>query len=119
MTTVATMAARGQLTENHGQGPLDDAVQRQFTMACFLIADRNYSYFSYAGWGAGEAWSLQGTRWWPEYDLPLGVPIDPPMSIVPGASPDSMKYFRRFASGTRVELDLLAHTAAISWAGSS
>ena len=115
MHTVAAAAARGQLTESHGQGPIDDAVQRQFTMACFLVAAGNYSFFSFAGWAHGQAWSLAGTRWWPEYDNPLGEPIDPPMMPAAGSAPANMRYARRFASGTAVALDLRAHTASIAW----
>jgi hypothetical protein len=113
MAAVAAAVARRQLTQSHGMGPMDDAVQRQFTMACFLIAAGNYSFFSYAGWARGEAWSLAGTRWWPEYDRPLGLPLDPPM--MPSGAGGNMQYARRFGSGTVVNLDLLAHTASISW----
>jgi hypothetical protein len=117
MQTVVAASARSQLTESHGQGPLSDATQREFTMACFLIAHGNYSYFSYASWAHGGAWSLAGTRWWPEYDYPLGKAVDPPMMPAPSDSDGSnMRYRRRFESGTTVELDLVAHTAKISWA---
>ena len=115
MRAVAAYAARGQLTESHGQGPFESKTQREFTMACFLVAAGNYSYFSYASWDKGGvhgAWSLGGTKWWEEYDMPLGVPLDPPMMSVGGAR----KFHRRFATGTVVELDLDAHVASISWA---
>jgi hypothetical protein len=69
MLAVTAMASRQQMTESHGQGPLSDDVQREFTMACFLIAAGNFSYFSYASWDHGKAWSLKGTRWWHEYQL--------------------------------------------------
>jgi hypothetical protein len=119
MEAVVAAAARRQLTQSHGQGPIDDTVQRQFTMACFLIAAGNFSYFSYAGWERGQAWSLKGTRWWPEYDLPLGLPLDPPMMPAGSGHMGDMQYTRRFGSGTAVELDLAAHTASISWAAGS
>lgn len=115
MHAVAEYATRGQLTESHGQGPFESKTQREFTIACFLIAAGNYSYFSYASWDAGGvhgAWNLGGTKWWPEYDMPLGAPLDPPMMSAGAAG----KFSRRFASGTAVELDLEAHAASISWA---
>ena len=114
MHTVVASASRQQMTESHGQGPLEDATQREFTMACFLVAAGNYSYFSYAGWERSEAWSLAGTKWWSEYDEQLGLPLNPPM--MPSSKGGEMQYTRRFASGTAVELDLVAHTAQITWA---
>ena len=122
MLTVTQAAARGQLTESHGQGPIDSdtplpeqTAAREFTIAAFLVAAGNFSYFSYAGWAHGQAWSLSGTRWWSEYDRPLGQPLDPPMTL---AGPvGSMKYRRRFSSGTTVTVDLKAHTGSIQWSG--
>ena len=112
MTTVMQAAARDQLTESHGQGPLRNGTQRMFTMACFLITAGKFSYFSYASWEKSLAWNLAGTEWWPEYDLPLGAPLDPPMT------PDGdvpWRFIRRFASGTVVEVDLIRHSASIKW----
>jgi hypothetical protein len=105
------------MTESHGQGPLTDLLQRQFTMACFLVAAGNFSYYSYASWTKNAAWSLAGTRWWPEYDLPLGQPLDPPMMAAGDGNP--MSYTRRFESGTAVKVDLVAHTATINWGSPS
>jgi hypothetical protein len=62
MASVAASASRQQMTESHGQGPLDDPLQRQFTMACFLVAAGNFSFYSYASWEKNEAWGLAGTR---------------------------------------------------------
>ena len=120
MSTVAEAAARGQLTESHGMGPIDSKTPiadqmaaREFTIATFLVAAGNFSYFSYASWI--EAWTLAGTRWWSEYDRPLGHPLDPPMTLVGPAS--DMKYRRRFSSGTVVTVDLPARTATVNWSG--
>ena len=122
METVVAAAARRQLTESHGQGPIDpkssvsdQEAAREFALAAFLVAAGNFSYFSYAGWAHGQAWSLSGTRWWPEYDRPLGAPIDPPMHPVSGVLESSMQYMRRFSSGTWGEVDLVAHTGKIHW----
>jgi hypothetical protein len=49
------------------------AEARAFTMAAFLIGAGDLSFFSYANW-ADNCWQLAGTRWWPEYDYPLGNP---------------------------------------------
>ena len=73
-------------------------------------------YFSYAGWEKSQAWSLAGTKWWPEYDKPLGSPIDPPMMTIDG---NDYKFSRRFSSGTKVDLDLQNHSASIMWATTS
>ena len=64
--------------------------------------------------------------WWAEYDAKLGLPLDPPMmqqgaAMIGGGGGgggggDGMQYTRRFASGTKVELDLVRHTAKITWA---
>lgn len=113
MQTVALAATRGQLTESHGQGPPGDVVSRTFTIGCFLVAAGNYSYFSHASWLKSGAWSLAGTQWWPEYDHPLGEPIDPPLAPASQGSP--WKFSRRFSSGTSVTVDLEAQRAQISW----
>eukprot|EP00039_Didymoeca_costata_P032832 m.39526 g.39526 ORF g.39526 m.39526 type:complete len:388 (+) comp9564_c0_seq1:31-1194(+) len=105
-------SARGQLTECHGQGPIDDSVQREFTIACFLIGAGNMSFFEYAGWEKGEAWSLPGTRWWPEYDKPLGNPISEAERI------GQYQFSRNFSLGTKVFVDLDSHSAKISWGSS-
>eukprot|EP00041_Stephanoeca_diplocostata_P012206 m.203714 g.203714 ORF g.203714 m.203714 type:complete len:389 (-) comp18857_c0_seq6:172-1338(-) len=110
IATVQTMAARGQLTESHGQGDLSNETQREFTMACFLIAAGNMSYFSYASWEKGLAWNLAGTRWWAEYDYPLGTPLGPAQRA------GAWQYYRNFSSGTTVQLDLQQQTAHIAWA---
>ena len=115
MQTVVATAERGQLSENHGQGPMGDAAARHFTMSAFLVASGNYSYFSHAGWEMSEAWSLAGTEWFKEYDEPLGPPLDPPMQAAPGSKPDELRFRRRFASGTVADVDLLKHTAKLTW----
>jgi hypothetical protein len=114
MQTVVEASKRGQLTESHGQGPPGDPISRQFTMACFLVAAGHHSYFSHASWLKSGAWSLAGTEWWPEYDHPLGEPLDPPM--MPTPSGEAGQFKRRFASGTVVSLDLPGHSAHIKWA---
>jgi len=115
MQTVAAAATRGQLTENHGQGPPGDIVSRTFTIGCFLVSAGNLSYFSHASWLKGGAWSLEGTEWWPEYDYPLGEPVDPPLMPTPGST-SGRQFSRRFGSGTAVTLDLDAQRAHIAWA---
>jgi hypothetical protein len=82
-------------------------------MGCFLIAAGKYSYFSHASWLKSEAWSLAGTEWWPEYDMALGEPVDPP--LMPASSGVKGQFSRRFSSGTIVSVDLNAQRAHITW----
>jgi hypothetical protein len=91
-------------------GFLNDTVQREYTMACFLVAHGNMSYFSYASSDSGLSWSLAGTRWWPEYDYPLGAPLGEAV-----VSADGWVYHRNFTSGTSVVVDVFRHTADIRW----
>jgi hypothetical protein len=89
-------------------GFLNDTSQREFAMACFLVAHGNMSYFSYAS--SLQPWTIAGVRWWPEYDYPLGVPVGEAV-----VSPDGWTYNRKFTSGTSVVVDVYNHTATIKW----
>jgi hypothetical protein len=60
-----------------------------------------------------DKWYYNGTTWHDEYDLPLGEPTGP--AVQGGAK--NMSWSRSFSSGTTVEVDVAAHTAAINWAG--
>merc|ERR1712187_1070471 len=104
---VQQAAQRGQLTQSHAMGPPEDDQQREFVMACFLVAAGNLSYFAYADWSHG--WSLQGYQWWPEYDYNLGNPLG-------DAKRNGWRFTRSFSSGTSVAVDVEAHTANIQWA---
>lgn len=116
INTIASAAARGQLSQSHAMGPLDNQAAREFTMAAFLVAAGRLSYFSYANW-IDQCWELTGTRWWPEYDLPLGDPTSP---AAQRASPDKPYVFvRNFSSGTSVYVDVEKHEAKIIWATSA
>eukprot|EP00045_Choanoeca_perplexa_P022075 m.8265 g.8265 ORF g.8265 m.8265 type:complete len:393 (+) comp9127_c0_seq1:146-1324(+) len=106
---VRNASRRGQLTESHAMGFLNDTVQREYTMACFLVAHGNMSYFSYAS--SLQPWSLPGLRWWPEYDYPLGPPLGEAV-----VSADGWTYQRNFTSGTTVVVDVYSHSAKIDWA---
>ena len=106
--TVRSATRRGQLTQSHGMGFLNDTVQREYTMACFLVAHGNMSYFSYAS--SLQPWSLSGMRWWPEYDYALGAPVGEAL-----VSANGWTYHRNFTSGTSVVVDVNSHTASISW----
>ena len=114
MKTIANVAARGQLSQNHGMGPVTGtlaAAQRTFTIAAFLVSAGNHSYFSYADW-VSNCWNLAGTGWWPEYDKPLGTPISPPLNQV---GSNMYAFERNFSSGTRVFVDVEKHEAQIVW----
>jgi hypothetical protein len=88
------------------------AEAREFAMAAFLIGAGNLSFFTYANW-AGNCWQLAGTRWWPEYDYPLGKPTSPANTRVPGKR---WKYARNFSSGTTVYVDVATRVVSIDWA---
>ena len=114
MQTIAAVAARGQLSQNHGMGPATGALgaaQRAFTMAAFLVSAGNHSYFSYADW-VSNCWNLAGTGWWPEYDKPLGAPTSPPLQQVGG---NKYAFERNFSRGARVFVDVEKHEARIVW----
>jgi len=104
---VQKVSRRPMLTQLHAAGPGDDVAAREFTMACFLVAAGNLSYFSYVNWD--HMWDVAGVNWWPEYDKPLGEPLDV-------AVRDGWRFSREFASGTQVSVDLESQTANISWA---
>lgn len=104
---VQHVSRRPMLTQLHAMGPADDVAAREFTMACFLVAAGNLSFFSYVDWD--YAWTIEGVQWWPEYDKPVGEPNGP-------AVKDGWRFTRSFASGTTVNLNLQAKTAKISWA---
>ena len=85
--------------------------QHELSLAAFMMGMEEGSYF-----GSGRHWDDPGWHvWWPEYDRPLGRPVDPPMMPAAGSGADELRYTRRFASGTSVGLDLRAHTASIAW----
>eukprot|EP00038_Savillea_parva_P026374 m.53646 g.53646 ORF g.53646 m.53646 type:complete len:436 (+) comp7470_c0_seq3:54-1361(+) len=114
MVTLANMSARGQLTQAHGMGPYTGpyaAAGRMFTLAAFLVATGNLSYYSYANW-ASASWELSGTAWWPEYNCSVGTPTTPPNTRVPGTQ---WKFTRSFSSGTSVNIDLATRDVSIRW----
>ena len=115
IATIANMSQRGQLSQNHAMGPFTGPfsnTSREFTLAAFLVAAGNLSYYSYANW-ATDCWELPGTKWWPEYDLPLGYPTSPANWRLPGKR---WKYARNFSSGTTVYVDVATREAHINWA---
>jgi hypothetical protein len=115
IATIANMSSRGQLTQSHAMGPFSGAngdKQREFTIAAFLIGAGNLSFFSYANWIV-DCWTLSGTKWWPEYDYPLGAPTSPANTLLPG---QRWTYFRSFSSGTTVTIDVATRVVDIKWA---
>ena len=93
-------------------GPLGEAA-RNFTIAAFLIAAGNLSYFTYTDWSQNSN-ELAGTKWWPEYDMKLGEPTSPANTLLPGKR---WKYARNFSSGTTVYVDIATREVQIDWAG--
>jgi hypothetical protein len=122
--TIANTSARGQISQSHAMGPMEDERQREWGIACFLIGAGNHSYFSYADWGH-NSWTTAGTRYWPEYERRLGAPLDPPLARAAaeeegggggGGAASQFVYTRRFSSGATVTVDVDKHTAKIEWA---
>jgi arylsulfatase B len=75
-----------------------------FPLACFLVAAQPYSYFCYS-WGYRE--DMGSLDWYPEFDKPLGKPLD-------SATIDGYHYSREFEHCS-VEVDLLTRKASINW----
>ena len=108
------LGRRGQVVLLHGevnQNLLNDtaalAVDFEFTLAAFLIAASDSSFFGYS-----DGWYFNGTAWHSEYERPLGAPVGPAAA---GTGLKNMSWSRQFASGTTVELDLLHKTGRIHW----
>ena len=117
ITTIARATTRTQLTQSHAMGPFTGALSaqtREFTIAAFLIGAGEHSYFSYANW-ASSCWELAGTKWWPEYDFPLGSPTTPANRKINNRS--KYKYSRNFTSGTSVTIDVYTREVEIQWGG--
>ena len=115
ITTIATAAARNQLTQSHAMGPFGGTLgadARKFTIAAFLIGAGPLSYFSYANW-LTDCWELKGTAWWPEYDYDIGTPTSPANTKINNRS--KFKYARNFSSGTRVLVDIYTRKVSIEW----
>lgn len=98
---------RGQVALMHGEVNTDasaGSLQQQFTftLAAFLIAAADSSFF-----GFSDGWYFNGTRWHPEYDLPLGAPRGP-AHFAGGV------WTREFAHAA-VRLDVAEHTANFTW----
>jgi hypothetical protein len=75
-----------------------------FSLAAFLIAAEQYSYFGYSwGWQHDHGWM----QWYPEYDKPLGPPLQP-------AQQDGWTYTREFRHAS-VRLDLEREEGQILW----
>lgn len=77
-----------------------------FSLACFLMAAEQHTYFAY-GWGyrADDGCLID----YPELSRPLGPPLEPPLR-------KGWLYRRRFAHAA-VEVDLAARRASIDWHG--
>lgn len=54
--TIANTSARGQISQSHAMGPMEDVAQREWGIACFLIGAGRLSFYSYANW-AKDSWT--------------------------------------------------------------
>ena len=106
-----TAGARGQVVMMHGEVNHQNEDNSQavthdfrFSLACYLIAAHDNSLF-----GFSNGWYYNGTRWWPEYDKPLGVPLHEAIA----SQNDTV--FRREFEHASVWVDLNAHNSTIHW----
>merc|ERR1740117_1274799 len=107
------LGQRGQVVLLHGEvnqaispnHPKALAADFEFSLAAFLIASSETSFFGYS-----NGWYYNGTKWHAEYDRKLGAPVG---LAEQGAGSANMSWSRAFASGTTVELDVLRRTATI------
>ena len=105
---------RGQVVFMHGEANQADkpaAPEQQtftFALAAYLVAAQENSFFGYS-----NGWYYNGSKWWAEYDRPLGAPLEE--AVLVGRSVHEGVYTRRFEHAT-VHLDVAGYNASIDWA---
>ena len=121
--TLQNVAARGLTVQAHaGNYPAGNTCVDGDTnsLAAFLIAAGNYSYYHCAGvWSSDARWPAVQDAWldWlPQYDWPLGAPSGPAAKRPSAANASASVWSRSFASGTRVEFDGGLANGTIYWA---
>lgn len=110
-----SLGKRGQVALLHGEVNtllVNDtkavAADFEFTLAAFLIASSDSSFFGYS-----DGWYFNGSTWHDQYDRPLGKPVG---LATQGDGAQNMTWSRQFDSGTSVALDVLHKAATITWA---
>eukprot|EP01079_Euglenida_sp_SAG-EU17-18_P008962 gene8962-1607_t len=102
------VVAQGQVVLSHGEishlrlQPEQMQEDFTFTLAAFLVTAGESSFF-----GFSDGWYYNGSRWWPEYDRPLGNPTGP-------ATQTDGVWTRHFAAAT-VTLNVKQHLGKITW----
>jgi hypothetical protein len=112
------LGLRGQVAFLHGEVNAYLASQKnpgallqadfEFSLAAFLVAASPSAFFAYS-----DGWYYNSTTWHDDYDRPLGEPVG---QAKQGAGAANMTWTREFKSGTKVEVDVLGHSATIRWA---
>ena len=109
--------AAGTLALVHGGEPCDGAALA-LSLSAFLVGAGSRAYFACTdGWQVAQGWSRKQRP--AEYDRPLGPPLGAATRTVHSGT---VRYERRFESGTRVTLELEegavgAGVGCIFWAG--
>ena len=96
------------IDEAHGQVTSEEQAAKAFSysLALFLIAAEKHSYFRvHEGYAADN--NSSWTRWFPEYDRPLGPPQGP-------AQRDGYRYHRKFKHA-EVSLDINKQQGKVIW----
>mmetsp|Transcript_6375 Transcript_6375/g.18919 ORF Transcript_6375/g.18919 Transcript_6375/m.18919 type:complete len:282 (-) Transcript_6375:198-1043(-) len=111
-----SIGKRSQVVFMHGEAnrlaspPVPDAHVFTFSLAAFLIAAYDNSFFGYS-----EGWYYNGSTWHREYDLALGAPKGDALRVGRSDGAPGATYTRHFEHAT-VTLDVAGYNASIQWA---
>ncbi len=86
LTRALTLVRKGRTVICQSYPAVDDVDARVFDLASYLLIEGTHTYVNF-----GEGIQVS---WFPEYDLDLGAPVDPP-----GLREDRGVFMRRFAKG--------------------
>jgi len=78
-----TRAGKAIIGQNYATG----AQERMFTLGCYLLIKGNRSFLN-----IDQGLNLE---WWPEYDLPIGAPIQTLPNTISELDPDGDKIYQR------------------------
>jgi pimeloyl-ACP methyl ester carboxylesterase len=68
-----------------------DAPERLWVLANYLLVKGSHTYVNIE--------TSQDAEWFPEYDLPIGHPLDEPIGTIQGRETDSGLYWRAYSGG--------------------
>ncbi len=75
----------------------DDAKQRMYYIACYLLFKGRHTYIDYFGGGHRQ----EILSWYPEYDLDLGAPMESISNLSQLSTPEGV-YMRRYERGLAI-----------------